>query len=123
MVCYLGTTPVLTVARRSFKRSGPRQRVVDYRHLVGSLIVDQEATGFPALGIPRRAVPELGLSPHLGEARSAPRFTQGLPGICRAAASRRHAGLRGGARPLSPSRPRCRRHTRSPNSPPPPGPP
>jgi hypothetical protein len=36
LVCYLGTTPVLTVARRYFKRNGPRQRVVDYRHLIGA---------------------------------------------------------------------------------------
>ncbi len=34
LVCYLGTTPVLTVGRRHFKRHGPRVRVVDYRHLM-----------------------------------------------------------------------------------------
>jgi hypothetical protein len=43
LVCYLGTTPVLTVARRYFKRNGPRQRVVDYRHLIGSLVKKPQA--------------------------------------------------------------------------------
>lgn len=43
LVCYLGTTPVLTVARRYFKRNGPRQRVVDYRHLIGALIRKPQA--------------------------------------------------------------------------------
>ena len=43
LVCYLGTTPVLTVARRYFKRNGPRQRVVDYRHLIGGLIRKPQA--------------------------------------------------------------------------------
>jgi hypothetical protein len=43
LVCYLGTTPVLTVARRYFKRNGPPQRVVDYRHLVGALIRKPQA--------------------------------------------------------------------------------
>src|SRR6266571_4294110 len=43
LVCYLGTTPVLSVARRYFKRNGPRQRVVDYRHLIGALIRKPQA--------------------------------------------------------------------------------
>src|SRR6185312_17296110 len=43
LVCYLGTTPVLTVARRYFKRNGPPQRVVDYRHLIGPLIRKPQA--------------------------------------------------------------------------------
>ncbi len=43
LVCYLGTTPVLTVARRYFKRNGPPQRVVDYRHLIGALIRKPQA--------------------------------------------------------------------------------
>jgi hypothetical protein len=43
LVCYLGTTPVLTAARRYFKRNGPPQRVVDYRHLVGALIRKPQA--------------------------------------------------------------------------------
>ena len=43
LVCYLGTTPVLTVARRYFKRNGPPQRVVDYRHLIGALIKKPQA--------------------------------------------------------------------------------
>ena len=43
LVCYLGTTPVLTVARRYFRRNGPRQRVVDYRHLIGSLVKKPQA--------------------------------------------------------------------------------
>jgi transposase InsO family protein len=43
LVCYLGTTPVLTVARRYFKRNGPRQRVVDYRHLIGALVRKPQA--------------------------------------------------------------------------------
>ena len=64
LVCYLGTTPVLTVARRHFKRDGPRVRVVDYRHLIGS--AGQEAAGLPPLGVPRRAVPAPGLPARLG---------------------------------------------------------
>jgi hypothetical protein len=43
LVCYLGTTPVLTVGRRHFKRHGPRVRVVDYRHLIGSLVKKPQA--------------------------------------------------------------------------------
>src|SRR5215208_6876576 len=43
LVCYLGTTPVLTVGRRHFKRHGPRLRVVDYRHLIGSLVKKPQA--------------------------------------------------------------------------------
>jgi hypothetical protein len=43
LVCYLGTTPVLSVARRYFKRNGPPQRVVDYRHLIGPLIRKPQA--------------------------------------------------------------------------------
>jgi hypothetical protein len=43
LVCYLGTTPTLTVERRYFRRNGPRQRVVDYRHLIGSLLRKPQA--------------------------------------------------------------------------------
>jgi hypothetical protein len=43
LVCYLGTTPVLTAVRRYFKRNGPPQCVVDYRHLVGALIRKPQA--------------------------------------------------------------------------------
>jgi hypothetical protein len=43
LVCYLGTSPVLSVARRYYKRNGPRQRVVDYRHLVGALVRKPQA--------------------------------------------------------------------------------
>jgi hypothetical protein len=43
LVCYLGTTPVLTVGRRHFKRHGRRVRVVDYRHLIGSLVKKPQA--------------------------------------------------------------------------------
>ena len=43
LVCYLGTTPVLTVGRRHFKRHGPRVRVVDYHHLIGGLLKKPQA--------------------------------------------------------------------------------
>jgi hypothetical protein len=43
LICYLGTTPVLTVGRRHFKRHGPRVRVVDYRHLIGGLVKKPQA--------------------------------------------------------------------------------
>lgn len=43
LICYLGTTPVLRVARRYYKRNGPRQRVVDYHHLVGALVKKPQA--------------------------------------------------------------------------------
>src|SRR6266404_9308883 len=43
LVCHLGATAVLTVARRYFKRHGPRLRVVDYRHLVGALVRKPQA--------------------------------------------------------------------------------
>ena len=43
LVCYLGTTSVLSVARRYYKRNGPRQRVVDYRHLIGALVRKPQA--------------------------------------------------------------------------------
>jgi hypothetical protein len=43
LVCYLGTTPTLSVERRYFRRNGPRQRVVDYRHLIGSLLKKPQA--------------------------------------------------------------------------------
>lgn len=91
LVCYLGTTPVLSVARRYFKRNGPRQRVVDYHHLIGALIRKPQA--FRHSVFRGRAVPELDLPAGLGEAGSAPRSAQSLPGLCRAAASRRGAGL------------------------------
>jgi hypothetical protein len=43
LICYLGTTPVLSVTRRYYKRNGPRQRVVDYHHLVGALVKKPQA--------------------------------------------------------------------------------
>jgi hypothetical protein len=43
LICYLGTTPVLAAERRYYQRNGPRQRVVDYRHLVGSLVRKPQA--------------------------------------------------------------------------------
>jgi hypothetical protein len=43
LVGYLGTTPTLSVERRYFRRNGPRQRVVDYRHLIGSLLKKPQA--------------------------------------------------------------------------------
>lgn len=43
LICYLGTTPVLTAERRYYRRNGPRQRVVDYRHLIGSLVRKPQA--------------------------------------------------------------------------------
>ena len=111
LVCYLGTTPVLTVARRYFKRNGPPQRVVDYRHLIGALIKKPQAFRhsvfrdelFPSL-VFRRAWDRL-------DQRLDP--AQGLSGLCRTAASRRHAGPRGGARRSSCCRAGRRRHTRS----------
>jgi hypothetical protein len=38
LIGYLGTTPVLSVTRHYYKRNGPRQRVVDYHHLVAALV-------------------------------------------------------------------------------------
>jgi hypothetical protein len=43
LIGYLGTTPVLSVARHYYKRNGPRQRVVDYHHLVGALVKKPQA--------------------------------------------------------------------------------
>jgi hypothetical protein len=43
LIGYLGTTPVLTVARRYSRKNEPRQRVVDYRHLIGSLVKKPQA--------------------------------------------------------------------------------
>ena len=43
LVCWLGTTPLLTLARRFHKRGAPRQRVVDYRHLIGALVRKPQA--------------------------------------------------------------------------------
>jgi hypothetical protein len=43
LICYLGTMPVLSVARLYYKRNGPRQRVVDYHHLVGALVKKPQA--------------------------------------------------------------------------------
>ncbi len=43
LVCHLGLTPVLTLARRHFKRGGPLLRVVDYRHLVHALVRKPQA--------------------------------------------------------------------------------
>jgi transposase InsO family protein len=43
LVCHLGATPVLTVDRRYFKRGGPGLRVVDYRHLIHSLVRKPQA--------------------------------------------------------------------------------
>jgi hypothetical protein len=43
LVCYLGTTPVLTVARR-YRRAGDKAvRQVDWRHLVGALVKKPQA--------------------------------------------------------------------------------
>jgi hypothetical protein len=43
LVCWLGTTPLLTLPRRHYKRGAPRQRVVDYRHLIGALVRKPQA--------------------------------------------------------------------------------
>lgn len=43
LVCHHGLTPVLTVQRRHFKRGGPMLRVVDYRHLVHTLVRKPQA--------------------------------------------------------------------------------
>jgi hypothetical protein len=43
LICYLGTSPVMTAERRYYRRNGPRQRVVDYRHLIGSLVRKPQA--------------------------------------------------------------------------------
>ena len=43
LVCWLGTTPLLTLPRRIHKRGAPRQRVVDYRHLIGALVRKPQA--------------------------------------------------------------------------------
>ena len=43
LVCWLGTTPLLTLPRRHHKRGMPRQRVVDYRHLIGALVRKPQA--------------------------------------------------------------------------------
>ena len=43
LVCHHGLTPVLTVQRRHFKRGGPMFRVVDYRHLVHTLVRKPQA--------------------------------------------------------------------------------
>lgn len=42
LVCFLGTTEVLTLARRRRNSSGP-SHVVDYRHIIGSLIKKPQA--------------------------------------------------------------------------------
>jgi hypothetical protein len=39
----LGTTRLLTLPRRHHKRGMPRQRVVDYRHLIGALVRKPQA--------------------------------------------------------------------------------
>ena len=111
LVCYLGTTPVLTVGRRYFKRHGPRVRVVDYRHLIGGLVKKPQA--FRHSVFRDELFPAPGLPPRLGGAGCAARAAQGLPRLCRPVASRRHARLRGGARRLSRRRARRRRHARS----------
>lgn len=43
LVCWLGTTRLLTLPRRHHKRGMPRQRVVDYRHLIGALVRKPQA--------------------------------------------------------------------------------
>jgi hypothetical protein len=43
LVCWLGTTRLLTLPRRHHKRGAPRQRVVDYRHLIGALVRKPQA--------------------------------------------------------------------------------
>jgi hypothetical protein len=43
LICYLGTTPVLTLAR-SWRRTGDKAvRSIDYRHLIGSLVKKPQA--------------------------------------------------------------------------------
>ena len=43
LVCHLGATEVFLVSRRHFKRGGPTVRVIDYRHLVPSLVKKPQA--------------------------------------------------------------------------------
>jgi hypothetical protein len=43
LICSLGTTPVMTAERRYYRRNGPRQRVVDCRHLIGWLVRKPQA--------------------------------------------------------------------------------
>jgi hypothetical protein len=43
LICHLGITSVMTVARLHFKRGGPGLRVVDYRHLIHSLVRKPQA--------------------------------------------------------------------------------
>ena len=43
LVCYLGTTPVLTLSRR-YRRAGDKAvRQVDWRHLIGTLVKKPQA--------------------------------------------------------------------------------
>ena len=88
LVCWLGTTLLLTLPRRHYKRGAPRQRVVDYRHLIGALVRKPQAF--------RRSIfrDELflhGLPARLGSDRRSSGATQGVPGLCRAPAPGRHA--------------------------------
>jgi len=43
IVCHLGAEPVLTAQRLYFRRNGPHPRVVDYRHVIGSLVRKPQA--------------------------------------------------------------------------------
>jgi len=43
LVCWLGTTRLLTLPRRFHKRGARRQRVGDYRHLIGALVRKPQA--------------------------------------------------------------------------------
>jgi hypothetical protein len=43
LICHHGLTAVLTVQRRHFKRGGPGLRVIDYRHLVHTLVRKPQA--------------------------------------------------------------------------------
>lgn len=52
LICHLGTTPVLSVTRRHYKRNGPRQRVVDYRHLIGAMVKKPHAFRRPPCFFP-----------------------------------------------------------------------
>jgi len=111
LVCYLGTTPVLTVRPAALQAPWParaRGRLSPPHRRLG-----QETAGLPAFGVPRRAFPASRLPPRLGDARRKARAAQGLPRLCRLAASRRHARLRGGARRSPRRRARRRRHARS----------
>jgi DNA replication protein DnaC/transposase InsO family protein len=110
LVCYLGTTPVLTVARRYFKRNGPPQRVVDYRHLIGALIKKPQAF--------RHSVFRDELFPSSVFRRAWERLDQRLDPrkACRVYVGLLHLAAMEGCEAVLADhccRARCRRHTRS----------